>query len=735
MHLELSEDQEALREAFARFLDEESSIPRVRAALPSGFDAALWAGLAELGAFAVRVPESAGGLGLGLLDATALMEEAGRTLASGPLAETLVAARLLAVAGADRGADLLEKVLGGRSVLSLAFHDLSCEPVQWIAGGAVADAVIARDGEQLVLVHVPDRARHAEPNLASTPLAELRLAGLERTVLSVGPEATAAFAQAMEEWKLLMAAALSGLAREAIRLASAYACERVAFGQPIGTYQGLSHPLADLITEVDGGKLLVSKAIRDAADGAPEAGAEISLAYWWNVQAAGRAVSQALQTFGGYGLTTDYDIHLYNLRARAWPLVAGDPQRALAEAGRRLYGGEAAALPDVGQVSIDFDLGEEAHAFAREVDDFFQRTLTPELKAKAHYSWDGHDPGVHKKLAEAGLLFPAWPPEFGGRAAPPYAVNAAMAVWEDHGWTGHAAGVTQMVGAIIRRFGSDELKAEVLSKIVAGEAICSLGYSEPGAGSDVFAAQTRATPDGNGWRIDGQKMFTSGANIADYVLMLCRTNPELPKHKGLTMFIVPLKSPGVEVQPVYTFQDERTNITYYEGVRIPDSYRLGEVDGGVKVMSAALEIEHGGGFGKTQAHMLRAAEQLCRELTRDGRPLIEDAEARRRLARTFANVQVSHLLGWRALWAGVVKKPAPGWGPMTKLFSSEAFLADAADLLELTAPASLSKRDGPAGFLNQCYRHAHGTRIYGGASQIHRSMIAERNLGLPRSRA
>ena len=144
--------------------------------------------------------------------------------------------------------------------------------------------------------------------------------------------------------------------------------------------------------------------------------------------------------------------------------------------------------------------------------------------------------------------------------------------------------------------------------------------------------------------------------------------------------------------------------------------------------------EHGGGFGKTQAHMLRAAEELCRELVRAGRPLIDDAQAQRRLARTYANVQVSHLLGWRALWCGVEKKPSPAYGPMAKMFSSEKFLSDAADLLDLTAPASLSKRQGPAGFLNQCYRHAHGTRIYGGTSQVHRSMIAERNLGLPRSR-
>ena len=119
----------------------------------------------------------------------------------------------------------------------------------------------------------------------------------------------------------------------------------------------------------------------------------------------------------------------------------------------------------------------------------------------------------------------------------------------------------------------EELKKEVLSKIVAGDAICSLGYSEPGCGSDVFAAQTRATRDGDGWRIDGSKMFTSGANIAQYVLMLTRTNPDVPKHKGLTLFIVPLDAQGIEVQAVHTFQDERTNITYYDGVRVKDSYR------------------------------------------------------------------------------------------------------------------------------------------------------------------
>jgi len=169
-------------------------------------------------------------------------------------------------------------------------------------------------------------------------------------------------------------------------------------------------------------------------------------------------------------------------------------------------------------------------------------------------------------------------------------------------------------------------------------------------------------------------------------------------------------------------------------VKIPDSYRLGDVNAGVKVMSAGLELEHGGGFGNVQRKMLRAAEQLCREVRYGGRPLIEDPNAQRRLARASTHVALSEVLAYRALWAGAEKKPNLAYGPMIKLFSSEKFLEDSADLLNLTAPYSLSNREGPAAFLNQCYRHAHGTTIYGGTSEVHRSMVAERNLGMPRSR-
>jgi alkylation response protein AidB-like acyl-CoA dehydrogenase len=735
MNFELTDDQQMVRDTFARFLDENSSMARVRAAMPSGFDTALWKGLAELGALSMRVPEADGGLGFGVFDAAILMAEAGRTLVSGPLAETLVTARLLAQLGGEQTADLLTRVTAGETVATLAFHDIADEPVQWIAGGLVAEAVVARMGDAIVLVTVPAEGRVAEENLASTPLAEIDLAAHPRVTLASGDAALAIFAGAIEEWKLLISAGLAGIGHQALRMAAAYACERKQFGQPIGTFQGISHPLADLLCDVDGGEFLVWKAIRDILDGARTAGAAVSLAAWWNADACARAVAQSLHTFGGYGLTTEYDIHLFNLRAKAWPLVLGDPQRLIEEAGRRLYAGEKAALPEVGACPIDFDLGEDARAITAEIEAFFKANVTPEMRATFHYSWEGYNPELNKKLAAANLLFLGLPKDVGGRGLSPYAKIAAMDAFETQGYNNPAANVAQMVSLIIHRFGTDELKHDVLGRIMSGEAICSLGYSEPSSGSDVFAAQCRATPDGNGWRIDGTKMFTSGANLADYVLMLCRTNPDVPKHKGLTMYIVPLKAEGVTIQPVYTFQDERTNITFYDGVKIPDSYRLGEVDAGVKTMSASLELEHGGGFSKYQRKMLEAAETLCREISYRGKPLIEDGSAQVRLARTTANLWASELLTYRATWVIAEKRPNLAYGPMAKMSSSEKFLSDARDLIDLTAPLSLSKRPGAANEINQFYRHAQGATIYGGTSEVHRSMIAERGLGLPRTRA
>ncbi len=734
MNFDLTEEQEMMRESFARLLDSKCTPERLRATEETGFDEEVWSGLAELGAFMLRVPDESGGLGLGTFDAAILMEQVGRKLPAGPIAETILAARLVATLGGEASANTLAEMSSGSCAASLALHDIARRPKQFIPCGEHARYVVAARNDEVVLCVLPQEARPGEANLASDGLSEIDFEQAECTVIGSGESALGQFKAAIEEWKLLTAAALAGLGRQAVQMAAEYASERKQFGQLIGQFQAISHPLADNLCEVDGGKLLNWKAMRAISDGAPEAAALVSLSLWWNSEAAGRAVSQSLQTFGGYGLTTEYDIYLYNLRAKAWPLVLGDPALLLEEAGERLYGHAAATLPNIGEVPIDFDIGAEARAMIDRIDAFMQANVTPEMREKFHYSWEGWVPELHKKLADAGLLF--FNPELGGEKIGAYARAAVRRTFEKHGYAHPATSVAEMVGLMIARAGSDELKQEVLSKIISGDVIASLGYSEPGSGSDVFAAQTRAVPDGNGWRIEGTKMFTSGANLADYVLMLTRTNPDVPKHKGLTMFIVPLKTDGVTIQPVHTFQDERTNITFYDNVKIPDSYRIGEVDGGVRAMSLALELEHGGSFANPMFKNVEAARQLCAEIEApEGGPLIETSRARARLARAWVSAVVSELFEYRANWAAVEKKPNLAYGPMAKMFSSERFMDDARDLLDLTAPLSLTKREGAAALVNQSYRHAHGTRIYGGTSQVHRSMIAERALGMPRTRA
>jgi alkylation response protein AidB-like acyl-CoA dehydrogenase len=367
-----------------------------------------------------------------------------------------------------------------------------------------------------VLVSVSDGDRSREETLADNGLAEIDLGAAAQTVLASGKQATDLFAAALEEWHLLMAAQLNGVARQAVKLAAEYACERKAFGVPIGTYQALSHPLAEFISAVEGGNLLVWKILHEIAAG-EAVGHKIPLALWFNADVAARAGMQCLRTFGGYGLTTEYDIHLYNLAAKALPLTLGDPQRLLAKAGRRLYAGEQAVLPDVGAVPFDFDLGEEAKALAAEVEAFFEEVLTPELRAHAHHSWDGHHPEVHRKMAQAGLLFPELPPEKGGRGASP--MPATRRARSGRNTTGRAIRRARpiMTAAIIDAYGSDEAKEQILKPILAGEAICS-AWAIPNPAQARTCSPRRPGP---------RPTATAGGSTAPRCSPAARTSPTM----------------------------------------------------------------------------------------------------------------------------------------------------------------------------------------------------------------
>jgi len=386
---------------------------------------------------------------------------------------------------------------------------------------------------------------------------------------------------------------------------------------------------------------------------------------------------------------------------------------------------------------MDFRLGEKSDAFRDEVRDFLDEQMTVELEEKLYRTGVSNDEGFTKALAEKGWLALGWPVEWGGQGRDPLEVMAYSEELQKVDAPTYGIGTTVMVAKIINKLGTDEQKAEILRPALKGEIIICLGFSEPESGSDVAAAQTKAVRDGDEWVINGQKMFTTNAHIGDYVFLLARTNSDVPKHRGLTTFLVPLKHPGVEVQAVFTLSGERTNITYYSDVRIPDAWRIGDVDGGWRVMTVSLQDEHSAGFASRIASLLDHTEAWAAEATdADGRPRLDDPDVRGRLGRAATELEVSRLLQRRSAWmaeAGVVPEAE---GPMGKLYSSEALERVAQDLTEMVGADALRSYFDPTapqgGRIEHALRHSLGTTIYAGTSEVQRNIIAQRGLGLPR---
>jgi alkylation response protein AidB-like acyl-CoA dehydrogenase len=386
---------------------------------------------------------------------------------------------------------------------------------------------------------------------------------------------------------------------------------------------------------------------------------------------------------------------------------------------------------------MDFRLGDKSDAFRAEVVEFIDDAITPELEERLYRSGVSHDDEFTAKLVEKGWLAPGWPVEWGGQGRDPIELLTLSEELQKVDAPMYATGTTMMVSRIIHAIGTDEQKQRILPDALRGKLIIVLGFSEPEAGSDVAAAQTRAVRDGDEWVINGQKMFTTNAHLADYAFLLTRTNSDVAKHRGLTMFLVPLKQPGIEVQAVYTLSGERTNIVFYTDVRVSDAWRIGDVDRGWNVMTLSLQDEHSAGFGSRISRMLEDTEAWAHEAVgADGRPRIEDPAVRERLGRVATELEVSRLLQRRSAWMGDQGIVPEAEGPMSKLFSSEAMERAAQDLTEMIGPDALRSYFEPTaprnGRIEHALRFSVGTTIYAGTSEVQRNIIAQRGLGLPR---
>ena len=342
MDLGLTDEQRQLVASFSQLLAKSSSPEQVRAAEPAGFDAALWQTLVDTGAVVMGVAEERGGWGASLLDLALVAEQVGRSVAPAPVIEAQVAARLLAAVGTAPALDLLTRLIEGDQLVTVAVRPSTGGSAPLTPAGAICDAAIVLAGDRLLLATPADGDRQPVANLASAPLADLRVAD-DAVELAAGPSAVAIFEAALDEWLALTAAAVVGIGAAALEIGCAYAIERRAFGSPIGAFQGVSHPLADDATNLDGARLLVQKAAWSVDTDAPRRRELVAMAFAFASRAAEAATYDALHVHGGYGFMLEYDVQLHYRRARGWTRVWGDADQGYRRAARARYLVEADA--------------------------------------------------------------------------------------------------------------------------------------------------------------------------------------------------------------------------------------------------------------------------------------------------------------------------------------------------------------------------------------------------------
>jgi alkylation response protein AidB-like acyl-CoA dehydrogenase len=392
---------------------------------------------------------------------------------------------------------------------------------------------------------------------------------------------------------------------------------------------------------------------------------------------------------------------------------------------------------------MDFEFTPEQQAFLAEVEEFLDANHDPEVfdptrENMAQIVDTPQRRAFMKKLAEKGWFGITWPVEYGGQDGDgvyEYLLNEALA---KRGGPQIGKGVG-IVGKTILRHGSDKLKKEFLPKILNAEIEFAVGYSEPGAGSDAAAMQLQAVRDGDEWVLNGQKIWTTSAHFADWYWVGARTNPDAPKHSGISLFLVPMDHPGLTIQEIWTMGDERTNSVFFDDVRVPHEYIVGEEGRGFQYISEALDLERFTMF--TISPMLERLALLVdhvKTATLDGRPLRDDPLVRSRIAALATQAEVARMLGFRFL----AKSQKGGAAPTAeaseyKLFATEfsKVLADAS--MDIPGPGTqlrVGTDEAPMrGRAESTYRYTVLDTIGGGTSEVQKNIIARRKLGLPKS--
>jgi alkylation response protein AidB-like acyl-CoA dehydrogenase len=660
-----------------------------------------YSSLAQLGIFGVALPEESGGAGGTVDDLCAMVDEAAAALVPGPVATTAVATLVVP----NSQAELLEALASGERTAGLAlnaeltYDDGRASGTAEYVLGAVADGVLLLPaGDDFVLVDATADGVTVEPLTPtdfSRPLARVVLTDAPAEVLPVSRRRVEDLAATVQ------AAEAAGLARWTLQTATDYAKVREQFGKPIGSFQAIKHMCAEMLLRSE----QVAVAAGDAAHAAndtddPQLSIAAAVAAAAGIEFAKANAKDCIQVLGGIGITWEHDAHLYLRRAYGISQFLGGASRWL----RRV-----AVLTQQGvRRELHIDLASVEH-------------LQPEIAAAVA---DVAAQPVEKRqiaLAEAGLQAPHWPRPYGRDASPAeqLLIDREMA----------AAGVERpdlVIGwwaaPTILEHGSPEQIERFVPPTLSGELFWCQLFSEPGAGSDLASLRMKAVRAEGGWKLTGQKVWTSRANWAQFGVCLARTDPDAPKHKGITYFLVDMSTPGIDIRPLREITgDDLFNEVFFDDVFVPDEMVVGEVNDGWRLARTTLANErvamaHGTALGNPMEEVLRTVATL--ELD----PTVQD-----RLGRLIVAAQVGSLLDQRIAQLAVGGADPGPQASARKLIGVRYRQALSEFRMDLSEGAGVVENRPVHDFLNvRCLT------IAGGTEQILLTMAGERLLGLPR---
>jgi alkylation response protein AidB-like acyl-CoA dehydrogenase len=680
-----------------------------------------WRALAGQGLLGLHLPEDHGGQGFSLVELAVAVEEMGRALAPDPYVPTVLTSAVLLAAGAGEflpgladgtrcGAVSLAGGLTGRRDGDALVVEGTVEPV---LGGLTADLFVlpvkTAEGEEWVAVSAaevtvePLESLDPVRGVARVSLRELSsgqvLTGLTR------PDVRAIAA-------VILGAEACGVAGWAVDTAAAYARTREQFGRPIGQFQGIKHKCARMLVELERARAAVWDAAhavsRDAGDQvAYAAGVAAALA----PDTAVAATQDCIQVHGGIGYTFEHDAHLYYRRALTLRALLGRASEWHASVA-------ALALSGVTR-EHELDLPAEAEPLRREINE--QVAALAALGERERVA----------ALADGGWVQPYLPRPWGRAAAPLEQVIIHQEL--------RAASVRPpvlMIGAWVApslaTHGTPEQQERFLPPTLRGEIIWCQLFSEPGAGSDLAGLRTRAERVEGGWRISGQKIWTSLAQHAQWGICVARTDPDAPKHKGITYFLVDMASPGIDVRPLTELTGEQIfNEVFLDEVFVPDAMVVGEVNSGWQVARGTLTAERvnlstGWQLGADVPGLLKLAEDLGAAAD----PVVRDA-----LGRLVADAHVFALLGVRATLkqlSGVDVGATANVGKLVGMEHGQRVTEYGFGLLGAEGALTGRRADGPRRHWTRLLLASRAMTIGGGTTEVNLNVIGERLLGLPR---